>query len=175
MLNSAKQTANDFLGKTKSMFRNLPNQMNNSNESTLLQQRNNELINEDPFYSSSQQLPPEGGIEMKDVTTFKGSNPFEADTVAQDAVGAEENVGKDIGADVGADIGEDAAIEGGVEAAGAGLDATGILAPIGVVVGLGGAIYSVVQGLEDLFGDSSSSDPPAPPAPPTQQIQLAVS
>lgn len=63
---------------------------------------------------------------------------------------AEDNVGEagddlagDVGADAAADVGADVAADAGIagaEAVGAGLDATGILAPLGIIVGVGAAL-----------------------------------
>lgn len=64
------------------------------------------------------------------------------------------------GAEAGAGaLGEDAGL-GLTELVGASLDATGVLAPLGVVVSLAGLGYSLYSGLKDMF--SSSDDNPAP-------------
>jgi hypothetical protein len=70
-----------------------------------------------------------------------------------------ENVASNVAEKVGSDIGAESAIE----AAGAGLDATGILAPVGALVGLGGAIYSAFTGIEDLFKTHHTSSYIPPP------------
>jgi hypothetical protein len=53
--------------------------------------------------------------------------------------------------------------EATTEAIGGALDATGILAPIGALVGLGGAIYSAFTGIEDLFKTHHASAYIPPP------------
>ena len=53
-----------------------------------------------------------------------------------DNVGA--STAEDVGAEVGAEVGE----EGALEAVGAGLDSTGVLAPIGIVLGITAAVLS---------------------------------
>ena len=70
-----------------------------------------------------------------------------------------EDAGEDVAEDIGEDVGEDAAgegvaegVAGGLEAAGAALDATGALAPIGLAMNALGAIVEggvIVKGVED--------------------------
>ena len=64
------------------------------------------------------------------------------------------NVAEKVGSDVGA--------ESAIEAVGAGLDATGVLSGLGAIVGLGGAIYSGITGIEDLFRTHHSTYTPPP-------------
>ena len=68
--------------------------------------------------------------------------------------------GAEAGAGIGADVGIEVGAEVGLEAAGAALDSTGILAPLGALIG-------VIGGLAGLFGlEKHSSLPPPPPPPP---------
>lgn len=76
-----------------------------------------------------------------------------------DVATAGAEVGAETGLSVGADVGVEVGAEVGLEAIGAGLDATGILAPLGALVGL-------FAGLGGLLGLEKHSAPPPPPPPP---------
>ena len=97
-----------------------------------------------------------------------------------------EDAGEDVAEDIGEDVGEDAAEEGaasgigaGIEAAGAALDATGVLAPVGLAMNAIGAVVEggvLVKGFEDAVDwfkqDILGEKPKAPQitipkAPPT--------
>ncbi len=60
-----------------------------------------------------------------------------------------------VGEEAGEAVGELAA----TETIGAGLDATGVLAPIGIAVGIGGALASLIGGLFDEFKKEHDSSP----------------
>ena len=68
-----------------------------------------------------------------------------ATTAAETSVQASATAGEEA-ATIGTDVGVDAAVETGAEVAGAALDATGILAPIGILLELGGAIFGECRG-----------------------------
>ena len=71
-------------------------------------------------------------------------------------------------------IGTDAAVGAGLEAVGAAADATGFGAPLGIVLGIAGAIvggYSLVKGFEDMF--SKQSDTVVAPNVPLPQFQAS--
>lgn len=59
------------------------------------------------------------------------------------------------------------------ETVGAGLDATGILAPIGLAIQVGTVLGTAIEGLEDLFGANKKSDEAAPPPPKLAQVQYS--
>jgi len=72
---------------------------------------------------------------------------------------AETSIGEGVATDVGADV-----AAGATEAVGAALDATGIGAPIGILmglVGLGAGGYGLIQGFEDIFSHKSDSVMPS--------------
>jgi len=71
-------------------------------------------------------------------------------------------VAEKVGAGVAEKVGGEVAGEATADVVGAGLDATGILAPIGAAIGLGSAIYSAFKGVEDLFKTHSTYTPPPP-------------
>lgn len=71
-------------------------------------------------------------------------------------------------------IGTDAAVGAGLEAVGAAADATGFGAPLGIVLGIAGAVvggYSLVKGFEDMFG--KQSDTVVAPNIPLPQFQAS--
>lgn len=77
-------------------------------------------------------------------------------------VGADvaENVGEDVAENVGEDVATEAGLETGLETTGAILDATP-LAPLGLILGLGGAVLSFLP----FFHHHHHHKPPPPPKP----------
>lgn len=88
-----------------------------------------------------------------------------AETGAETAV----ETGVETGAEVGGEIAADAALEG----IGAGLDATGVLAPIGAVLGIIG-LAGLGTSIGELFGGGSSESAPAPPDLATPVLEAGV-
>ena len=73
---------------------------------------------------------------------------------AETKVGEGDEDLEDLGEDLGEDVGEDVAEDSTLEEVGAGLDATGILAPLGVlfnVAGLGLAAYQAGKGISEII------------------------
>jgi uncharacterized protein YjbJ (UPF0337 family) len=107
-------------------------------------------------------------VEMVDMASLPPSGSTatqEASAVATEAPTAEAgaSVGAEAGAEVATDVGAEVATDVGAtvatEAVGAVLDSTGVLAPIGAIVGL-------IGGLAGFFGLEHKSAPPPPPPPP---------
>lgn len=130
---------------------------------------------EDPEFHEMDFGPNKTPQEIDDMHHFIKSQHQQAqsdaesgpeDVEAADAGDIAGDVGATTAGEVGADVGEATAL-GATEAAGAALDSTGILAPIGALVGLGGLIGS-------LFGltHHHHSKPDLPQAPiPTLEIR----
>ncbi|MGI9555589.1 MAG: hypothetical protein ACR2M9_01895, partial [Cyanophyceae cyanobacterium] len=108
--------------------------------------RANEQINMGQEDRASRQMR-----ETKEDTGEESKEP-EDEGEGEDAA---EDVGEDVGEDAAEDVGGDAAAEGvgaGLEAAGAALDATGVLAPVGLLMNAVGAVVEggvIVKGVED--------------------------
>lgn len=71
-----------------------------------------------------------------------------------------EEAGEEIAGETAGEIGGEAAGIATAEAAGAALDATGVLAPIGVAIGLAGAGVALGETIKGLFTHSSAPPPP---------------
>lgn len=111
-----------------------------------------------PFLKSSQQseVNQAGGADTdlkstEDIVTKSGEDAGEeaAETGAETAT----DIGE-AGASAAAETGIEAGVTAATEAVGAGLDATGILAPIGVLLQLGGLAAGIYQGVKDGQDDS---------------------
>ena len=87
----------------------------------------------------------------------KNAQPVEMAESLAPKLGAE-----DIAEGVGEKVGAEVAGEATADVVGAGLDLTGVLSPIGAVIGIGSAIYSAFKGVEDLFESHHTYTPPAP-------------
>ena len=110
---------------------------------------------------------------MSSVKSTLGTAQDNLTSVANQGSKVAGDVTGDIGATTGEDIGAGLAELGTEEAVGAALDSTGILAPLGIAIGIGGGVASLVEGFKDLFGSSDHEDPPKPPAS-SEQIQLGL-
>ena len=109
-------------------------------------------------FNSVPSAPAGAEIEMQNVTDFASAAPTDAADVADAAQAVSEaTAAASAEASAGASAveaavsgvataGEAAAGVAGAEAAGAGLDATGILAPLGALVGLIGGIVGIFEG-----------------------------
>ena len=99
-------------------------------------------------------------VEMVDMASFPSSDAAVTGDIATTATA---EVGAEAGAEAGASVAEvatDVAATAATEAVGAALDSTGVLAPIGALVGL-------VGGLLGFFGlEKREALPPPPPPPP---------
>jgi len=89
-------------------------------------------------------LPQQEGTAMGRMTGRTGAEAAEGEAVAGGEAG--EAVSAE-GAIAGAEVGEEVGGLATAEAVGAGLDASGILAPIGILVGIFGALGSLFGGL----------------------------
>lgn len=148
------------LAKNKDEWHNtLREQDPNYNETEAEQSR--QFINDERSAIQSSRMETQATPEETDLSeqavqnlskgASKGSGISRSD-MALDNIG--ENVGEDVAEDVGEGAGELAADE----SIGAALDATGVLAPIGALVGLGGLIGS----LFGIFDHHSAHAPPPP-------------
>jgi hypothetical protein len=124
---------------------------------TLTAQRDQEFMNQN---RETLQMKNQAELDNTDLEQGAAKNLSGADnagigdgeSIPLKAIG--ENVGEAVGEDVGEGVGELGAEEG----IGAALDSTGVLAPIGLLVGLGGLIGS----LFGIFDHHSSHAPPPP-------------
>lgn len=98
-------------------------------------------------------------VEMVDMASIEPSTTAEVAPTADIATTATAEAGTTVGADVGADVATDVGVTAGLEALGGTLDATGLLAPIGAIVGL-------IGGLAGFFGLEKREPLPPPPPPP---------
>lgn len=97
---------------------------------------------------------PGGEVEMQ---TFSSSAEEGATEVGETAAETAGEVAGETAAEVGTDVAVDAGVEISTQIAGAALDTTGILAPIGILLEIGGAIFGGVEAAEQRT-DKPDSD-----------------
>ena len=135
-----------------------------------------ETLNEENSYGSGNllQRPSETaeiaqptsseGTTVADTTAKGGDVASDGANVAEDAAGAVEEGAATAGeaAEGAAEAGEiagevagDVAVEAGTEVAGAALDSTGILAPLGILLQVGGAIFGGVETAKAAMDEKS--------------------
>lgn len=107
--------------------------------------------------SGGAKLPQE--VEMTDFSSLPSSTSASTTATAEAGAEAGAEVATEAGADVGATVAEVAGAEVATESAGLALDATGVLAPIGAIVGLVGGLLGFL-GLEKR--DPLPTPPPMP-------------
>ena len=105
---------------------------------------------------------PGGNVEMQTFSSNAEEGTAEAGETAAQTAGetAAETAGEVAGetaGEVAGDVALDAGIEAGVQVAGAALDSTGILAPIGILLEIGGGIFAGVEAAEQST-DNPNSD-----------------
>ena len=115
---------------------------------------------------------PGGEVEMQTFSSNVEEGATEAGETAAETAG---EVAGETAAEVGTDVAVDAAVETGVQIAGAALDSTAILAPLGILLEIGGAIFGGVEAAEQSTDnlDSDASKALADQSQASDQISKA--
>jgi len=125
----------------------------------------NLILQRSQYFGNSENAISDESIDLVNNYISARSAPFSEATEATEATDAVATAGESTTA-VATD-----------EAVGTALDATGVLAPIGLVLnvaGVGGALYSLIEGFNDLFGDSSSLSSLPKPNLPQPSLQVGI-